>query len=172
MHLFLFVLFIFYSHFDLFVHLFSLFTSFNFFFFKFPTRIFLKSFQQIKILALYFVFYVVIILQPSCSPVSSWQRVARYVFSIQNNCCKFVSDGVMLQHGNQSYFKTPVVGTFLLLSWKVFMHSVCLCVCAYFNPRKYSSNSLKLIYVIQVYRRMFRIENGLYTTDSSYTEPN
>ena len=64
-------------------------------------------------------------------------------------------------------------------SWKVFMHSVfclsvcssvCPSVCPRSNSRKYSLNVLKLIYVIYIWHRMNRIENGIYTTNGLSTE--
>ena len=39
---------------------------------------------------------------------------------------------------------------------------VCLPVCAHYNSRKHSSNTLELIYVIQVYYTMSRIENDAF----------
>ena len=50
------------------------------------------------------------------------------------------------------------------------MQSICQSVCALPNSRKHSSNVFKLIYVILVYYRMFRIENYLPTTNSSWAE--
>ena len=44
---------------------------------------------------------------------------------------------------------------------------VCLSVCARSNSRKYSSNVLKLMYVIQVYCRMFCIKNGEHRSNGS-----
>ena len=43
--------------------------------------------------------------------------------------------------------------------------------CAFSSLHKYSSNYLKLIYVFQVYYRMFHIESGIDGTNGSCTKP-
>ena len=63
---------------------------------------------------------------------------------------------------------------FLTLSTKVkkclCIRFVCLSVCTRSNSRKYSSNVLKLIYVIYVWHSKNRTENGIYTANGLSTE--
>ena len=51
----------------------------------------------------------------------------------------------------------------------VFMLSVRQFVCAHSSFHMHSSNFLKLLYINQVLCEIFRIENGEYRTNSSYT---
>ena len=50
-------------------------------------------------------------------------------------------------------------------SWKMFMHSVCLSVCARSKSHKYSSNVLKLIHAIHMWHNRNWTENGNFTTN-------
>ena len=74
---------------------------------------------------------------------------------------------------NNVFFFFNIINIFQQ-NWKIFMHLICLSVCACPNSRKYSSNTVKLIYVIHVWYRMnysekdmMRLTTGLNLHGSS-----